>query len=248
VYADVIIVAVEEVSVAAFYRFYPPPNFAAMRQPLFELGAAEGLRGSVLLASEGVNGTVSGSRSGIQLLLEWIVRQSGMPPIEAKWSACTEHPFGRWKVRLKMEIVALKAESADPCLHPGRYAGPAEWNALLQDPAVTVVDVRNSFELAYGMFPGSVDPGTLDFCEFAEYANSHFQDRSKPIAMYCTGGIRCEKAAAFLAARGYENVTQLHGGILGYLEHVPQDENRWQGACFVFDERVALGPDLKPIG
>ena len=232
---------------AAFYRFFSLPHYAELRAPLLERGAALDLRGSILLASEGVNGTISGSREGLEEVLRLIADLGETSFLEPKWSYCDAQPFARWKVRLKKEIVALKTLDADPLAFPGHYATPQEWNELLGRDDVTVIDVRNSFELGYGTFPGAVDPETRGFREFTSFARERLTDKSKPIAMFCTGGIRCEKAAAYLAANGYQDVVQLKGGILGYLEHVQPEENRWQGSCFVFDERVALGPDLKPV-
>ena len=245
-YACLIIFAVDQVSVAAFYRFVSLPNFADLRAPLLAAGHELELRGSVLLASEGVNGMASGSRSALEAFLEKLGKLGHCPPLDPKWSTCDRHPFARWKVRLKKEIVAMKAVEVDLTSYIGTYATAAEWNALLDDPGVTVVDVRNSFEVEFGTFPGSVDPGTRGFREFASFAHEQLPDKSQPIAMFCTGGIRCEKAAAYLAAKGYTDITQLKDGILGYLEHVEQAENRWRGSCFVFDERIALNADLKP--
>src|SRR5262245_6796641 len=236
--------------VAAFYQFAALQDFRDLREPLRALCAALGLKGSVLLAHEGINGTLAGSDDGIAAFVDAL--QHGelfggrLDQLELKYSAADAMPFQRLKVRLKKEIVTLGDASADPTRQVGTYVDAAQWNAVIADPDTLVLDTRNAFEVAMGTFEGAVDPGIKSFGEFKQFAAEKLDpDKHRKIAMFCTGGIRCEKASAYLLSRGFTEVLHLKGGILKYLEGVPASESRWRGECFVFDERVALGHGLR---
>ena len=236
--------------VAAFYQFAALPDFRELREPLRALCGALELKGSVLLAHEGINGTVAGSDDSIAAFVDAL--QHGklfggrLDHIELKYSAAEAMPFQRLKVRLKKEIVTLGDVSVGPTRQVGTYVDAAHWNALISDPDTLVLDTRNAFEVAMGTFEGAVDPGIRNFGEFKQFSAQQLDpQKHRRIAMFCTGGIRCEKASAYLLARGFAEVFHLKGGILKYLEGVPEDESRWRGECFVFDERVALGHGLR---
>jgi UPF0176 protein len=236
--------------VAAFYQFAALPDFRELREPLRALAAGHGIKGSVLLAHEGINGTVAGGYEAIDVFVDEL--QNGalfggrLDNLELKFSSASEMPFQRLKVRLKKEIVTL-GDAVDPKRQVGTYVEPSEWNALIAAPDTLVIDTRNAFEVAMGTFEGAIDPGIKSFGQFKEFAAEKLDPaRHKRIAMFCTGGIRCEKASAYLLARGFDEVYHLKGGILRYLEGVPEQESRWHGECFVFDERVALGHGLRP--
>ena len=236
-------------AIAAFYKFAALPDPAARRGPLLVLAGAEGLRGSVLLAPEGVNGTVAGPRAGLDALLAHIGGWPGFDGIDAKWAEAEAMPFGRMKVRIKREIVTMGQPDLDPRGGVGRYVEPAEWNAVVADPDPVVIDTRNAYEVAIGSFEGALDPGTEAFGDFpAWWAENRAELAGRRVAMFCTGGIRCEKSTAFLRSQGVEDVVHLKGGILRYLEDVPPEESLWRGGCFVFDDRVAVGHGLAPTG
>ena len=233
--------------VAALYRFTPFPDPAALRAPLLRACEAAGVRGTMLLAPEGINGTIAGTREGIDAVLDHIRALPGCAAIGWKESPAAEMPFGRMKVRLKREIVTMGEPAIDPRAGTGRHVAPAEWNALISAPDVVVIDTRNDYEVAIGSFAGAVDPGTRSFREFPAWwrANAgRFAD--KRVAMFCTGGIRCEKSTNFLLKEGVREVLHLEGGILKYLEEVPEGDSLWQGDCFVFDQRVSVGHGLRP--
>ncbi|MEM6739212.1 MAG: rhodanese-related sulfurtransferase [Pseudomonadota bacterium] len=229
------------ITVATFYRFADLPDPALLRGRLAALGAREAVRGTVLIAAEGVNGTIAGQRDGIERVLAHIRRWPGCAGLAARYSAAEAMPFARLKVRLKREIVTMGAPEARPTERVGHYVDPAAWNALIQAPDVAVIDTRNDYEIRLGTFDGAEDPGLKSFSEFPAWwdANAH-RVANKRVAMFCTGGIRCEKSTAFLKAQGVDEVYHLKGGILSYLEETPMEESRWQGECFVFDQRVAL--------
>ncbi len=236
--------------VAAFYQFVPLPDFRALRGPLRAICARLQLKGSVLLADEGINGTLAGSTEAIAALIEEL--QDGalfggqLNALELKFSTAEAMPFRRLKIRLKKEIVTLGDACADPTKQVGTYVEPAAWNALITSPDTLVIDTRNAFEVALGTFEGALDPKLKSFGAFREFAaRSLDPEKHRRIAMFCTGGIRCEKASAHLLARGFAEVYHLKGGILRYLEDMPESESRWRGECFVFDERVALGHGLR---
>jgi UPF0176 protein len=236
--------------VAAFYQFVALPDFAALRAPLRAVCIQHGLKGSVLLAPEGINGTLAGGPAGIDGLVAELrhgaLFAGRLDNLELKYSAAGVIPFQRMKVRLKKEIVTLGDSDADPTKLVGTYVDAAEWNALIGSPDTLVLDTRNAFEVAMGSFEGAVDPGIKSFGQFKDFAADHLDPaRHKKIAMFCTGGIRCEKASSHLLVRGFAEVYHLKGGILRYLADVPEGESRWRGECFVFDERVALGHGLR---
>ena len=236
--------------VAAFYQFVSLPDFRELRQPLRAICADLGLKGSVLLADEGINGTLAGSAHAIAAVVEELERGAvfggRLNALELKFSTAEAMPFGRLKIRLKKEIVTLGDATADPTRQVGIYVEPAEWNALIAAPGTLVIDTRNAFEVALGTFEGALDPKLKSFGAFKEFAASKLDPgKHRRIAMFCTGGIRCEKASAHLIAQGFSEVYHLKGGILKYLEDIPEAESRWRGECFVFDERVALGHGLR---
>jgi UPF0176 protein len=236
--------------VAAFYQFAALPDFRCLREPLRMVCADLGLKGSVLLAHEGINGTLAGSADAIAALVEELrygaVFGGRLDNLELKFSAATAMPFQRLKIRLKNEIVTLGDAAADPTRQVGIYVDPADWNDLIAAPDTLVIDTRNAFEVAMGTFAGALDPGIKSFGQFKDFATRHLDPaKHRRVAMFCTGGIRCEKASAYLLARGFPEVYHLKGGILKYLEGVPEAESRWRGECFVFDDRVALGHGLR---
>lgn len=236
------------VTVAALYHFTRLEDPAALRAPLLALCEAQGVRGTLLLAREGINGTIAGPRAGIDAVLARIRALPGCAALDVKFSSADAMPFHRTKVRLKREIVTMGMPDIDPT-DPGTYVAPADWNALITDPATLVIDTRNDYEVAVGTFAGAVDPGTVSFRDFPTWFRDHrdaLLAGKALVAMFCTGGIRCEKATAFLKAEGVEDVFHLKGGILKYLEETPVEDSRWQGECFVFDERVAVGHGLEP--
>jgi UPF0176 protein len=236
--------------VAAFYQFAALPDFRELREPLRAICAGLKLKGSVLLAEEGINGTLAGSVDAIDGLVEELrdgtLFGGRLDNLELKFSTALAMPFQRLKIRLKKEIVTLGDAAADPTRQVGIYVDPADWNALIATPDTLVIDTRNAFEVAMGTFPGAVDPGIKSFGQFREFAAHHLDPaKHRRVAMFCTGGIRCEKASAYLLARGFAEVYHLKGGILKYLEAVPEADSRWRGECFVFDDRVALGHGLR---
>jgi UPF0176 protein len=236
--------------VAAFYQFATLPDFRELREPLRVACSLLNLRGSVLLAQEGINGTIAGVAEGIDALVEelqhGVLFGGRLDNLELKFSQSAAMPFQRLKIRLKKEIVTLGDTAADPTRQVGVYVDPADWNTLIAEPDTLVIDTRNAFEVAMGSFEGAVDPGIRSFGQFKEFAAKNLDPaKHRKIAMFCTGGIRCEKASAYLLNRGFGEVYHLKGGILGYLEGVPEQESRWRGECFVFDERVALSHGLR---
>jgi UPF0176 protein len=239
--------------VAALYQFATLPDYRELRDPLHAICTGLGLKGSILLASEGVNGTIAGRAAAIDAFVREL--QHGalfggrLDRLELKYSAAAAMPFQRLKVRLKKEIVTLGDASVDPTRQVGIYVDPAGWNALIADPDTIVIDTRNAFEVAMGTFEGALDPAIKSFGEFKDFAARELDPaRHRKIAIFCTGGIRCEKASSFLLAHGFGEVYHLKGGILKYLEEMPEQESRWRGECFVFDERIALGHGLRERG
>ena len=232
-------------TVAAFYRFTPLEDAPAERLALKEALLPLGLCGTLLVAPEGINGTLAGSAEAIDALLIILNTRFGLPRAAVKLSHAPEKPFHRLKVRLKREIITFGQPAADPSEQTGTPVAPQDWNALLADPDVLLLDTRNAYETRLGSFAGATDPGLTQFSEFAGYVRGSLDPaRHTKIAMFCTGGIRCEKASAFLLNEGFAEVYQLEGGILKYLEEVPAAESRWQGECYVFDHRMAVGPGL----
>jgi UPF0176 protein len=236
--------------VAAFYQFAALPDFRELREPLRAICAGLGLKGSVLLAHEGINGTLAGHADAIDALVDELQRGAlfggRLGHLELKFSLSATMPFGRLKIRLKREIVTLGDAGADLTRQVGIHVEPTEWNTLIAAPDTLVIDTRNAFEVALGTFEGALDPGIASFGQFKEFAARKLDPaKHRRIAMFCTGGIRCEKASAHLLARGFAEVYHLKGGILKYLEQMPETESRWRGECFVFDARVALGHGLR---
>ncbi|MCB2136836.1 MAG: rhodanese-related sulfurtransferase [Rhodobacteraceae bacterium] len=232
-------------TVAALYKFTPFADPAALRGPLLAVSDGEGVRGTLLLAREGINGTIAGNRAGIEAVLAHIRALPGCGDLDWKESTAAEMPFGRMKVRLKREIVTMGEPDVDPLAGTGRYVEPTEWNDLISAPDVVVIDTRNEYEVAIGTFDGAIDPGTKSFREFPAWWRENAQRfGNKRVAMFCTGGIRCEKSTNFLLNEGVSEVFHLKGGILKYLEEVPEEASLWHGKCFVFDQRVSVGHGL----
>ncbi|MCX5493229.1 rhodanese-related sulfurtransferase [Kaistia dalseonensis] len=235
--------------VAALYQFVSLPDHQALQAPLLELCSGLGIKGTLLIAEEGINGTIAGTAEAIDGFLAAL----GSDPIyggrfgamEIKFSGAVTMPFKRLKVKLRDEIVTLGKPQVDPTRRVGTYVEPEDWNALISDPDVLLIDTRNRFEVEMGSFAGAVDPETRKFSQFPEFVSRTLDPgKHKRVAMFCTGGIRCEKASSYLLAEGFEEVFHLKGGILKYLETVPEEESLWRGECFVFDERIALGHGL----
>nr|WP_296717060.1 rhodanese-related sulfurtransferase [Erythrobacter sp.] len=236
------------IQVAALYRFTPFPDPEALRAPLLAACEAHGIKGTLLLAREGINGTIAGSDNALASVLGHIRKLPGCADLDVKYSNAPEMPFHRMKVRVKREIVTMGEPDIDPTLSAGHYVDPHDWNALIADPDTIVIDTRNDYEVAVGTFAGAVDPQTPSFRDFPAWFREHrdeLLDGKKKVAMFCTGGIRCEKSTSFLRAEGIDEVYHLKGGILKYLEHVPETESLWQGECFVFDERVTVRHGLE---
>jgi UPF0176 protein len=236
--------------VAAFYQFVGLPDFLELREPLRAICADLGLKGSVLLAHEGINGTLAGDAGALGKLVDELrggaLFGGRLDNLELKFSDAFVMPFQRLKIRLKKEIVTLGDTEADPARQVGVYVEPADWNDLIAAPGMLVIDTRNAFEVALGTFEGALDPGLKSFGQFKDFAERKLDPaKHRKVAMFCTGGIRCEKASAYLKSRGFAEVYHLKGGILKYLEGVPEAASRWRGECFVFDDRVALGHGLR---
>jgi UPF0176 protein len=239
--------------VAAFYQFAALPDFRDLREPLRVVCAGLKLKGSVLLAREGINGTLAGDAGAIgefvKTLRDGSLFGGRLDHLELKFSSAETVPFGRLKIRLKKEIVTLGDAQTDPTRQVGIYVDPADWNDLIAAPDTLLIDTRNAFEVAMGSFEGAVDPAIKSFGQFKDFAARHLDPaKHRKIAMFCTGGIRCEKASSYLLSRGFAEVYHLKGGILKYLEGVPEAQSRWRGECFVFDGRIALGHGLRERG
>jgi UPF0176 protein len=233
--------------VAALYKFVTLNDFAGLRQPLHAAMKAHGVKGTLLLAEEGINGTISGRREAIDGFLGELKSDPRFADIDHKESFCDEDPFYRSKVKLKKEIVTIGVDGVDPNRQAGTYVEAKNWNALIADPDVLLIDTRNDYEVALGTFAGAADPKTSSFGEFPKYVGENLDPaRHRKVAMFCTGGIRCEKASSYMQSQGFREVYHLKGGILKYLEEVPLEQSKWQGECFVFDHRVAVGQGLVP--
>ena len=228
-------------TIAALYHFTRFDNPAALQAPLLDVAQREGISGSLLLAQEGINGTIAGSRAGIDAILTHIRALPGCADLAWKESTAKDQPFGKMKVRLKKEIVTMGVPDVDPRASVGHYVMPEDWNDLISQDDVVVIDTRNDYEVAIGTFEGAVDPKTKTFRDFPDWwAQNKDRFHNKRVAMFCTGGIRCEKSTNFLISQGVEDVYHLKGGILQYLEDVPAQDSKWDGACFVFDNRVSV--------
>lgn len=238
--------------VAALYQFVSLPDFRGLREPLHRLCVDLGIKGTLLLALEGLNGTVAGEPESIDALMAELrdgpLFGKRLDNLELKFSTASAMPFGRMKVRLKKEIVTLGDPQTDPTQRVGTYVAAEDWNSLLETPGIVLLDTRNEFEVGMGTFEGAVDPRITRFSEFKDFVQRELDPaKHRKVAMFCTGGIRCEKASSYMLAQGFEEVFHLKGGILKYLEEVPEAESRWKGGCFVFDERVALGHGLAEL-
>ncbi len=232
--------------VAALYQFVTLEDFASLREPLLDVCQRAGVRGTLLLAREGINGTIAGKRAGIDAVLDFLRADRRLVDLEHKESFDDHMPFYRMKVKLKKEIVTMGVEAIDPNETVGTYVQPRDWNALVNDPEVVLIDTRNDYEYGIGTFRGAIDPHTTSFREFPAYVRENLDPaKHKKVAMFCTGGIRCEKASAFMLKEGFDEVYHLQGGILKYLEEVPEGESTWEGECFVFDNRVAVNHRLE---
>ncbi len=236
-----------EIVVAALYKFAKLDDYKALRAPLLNACIQYNIKGTLLLAAEGINGTVAGSRQSIDSLLNYLKSDPRLAELEHKESYCASQPFYRTKVKLKKEIVTLGVPGIDPTQLVGKYVDAKAWNQLISNPEVLVVDTRNNYEVDIGTFKNAINPNTTNFREFPEFVAQNLNTaKDKTIAMFCTGGIRCEKSTAYLLQQGFKNVYHLKGGILKYLEEVPATESLWQGECFVFDNRVAVNSNLQP--
>ena len=237
----------QSIVVAALYKFVTLKDFAALRQPLLVAMKAHEVKGTLLLAEEGINGTISGRREAIDGFLASLKSDTRFADLDHKESFCDEDPFYRSKVKLKKEIVTIGVDGVNPNNQSGTYVDAKDWNALIADPDVLLIDTRNGYEVALGTFEGAADPKTGKFGEFPKFVGTNLDPaKHKKVAMFCTGGIRCEKASSYLRNQGFREVYHLKGGILKYLEEVPVHESKWQGECFVFDHRVAVGQGLVP--
>jgi len=236
--------------VVSFYRFLDLEDPQGLKLSLQSLCDEKGLLGTILLAEEGVNGTLAGSREAVEAVLAWLSDTLALEePIEARWTEAAGAPFRRMRVRLKKEIVTLGRPEIRPQRSTGRHVSPDEWNEIIENPETLVIDTRNHYEIEVGTFPNAVDPGTDSFRQFPEFAEQLAEvDKDRPLAMFCTGGIRCEKATALMLELGFREVCQLRGGILNYLEQIAEEDQRWNGECFVFDSRVAVDRDLAEGG
>lgn len=236
--------------VVSFYRFLDLEEPEKLRDELQSLCDAEGLLGTILIATEGFNGTLAGTQNAVLNVFDWLCERAGISePLDARWTEADEAPFRRMRVRLKKEIVTLGRPDILPHKGTGQHVSPQEWNTLIENPEVIVIDTRNHYEHEVGTFPRAIEPGNDSFREFPEFAKELAeQSTGRPLAMFCTGGIRCEKATALMLELGFDEVYHLQGGIINYLETMPADENLWEGECFVFDQRVAIDRDLAEGG
>ena len=232
-------------TVAAFYRFVKIDDLPAMQTQVKEFCAARDIIGIILLAPEGVNSTIAGDADKLNETIDFLDSVLGIKSGELKFSTAENRPFRKLRVRLKKEIITMKRSDADPTEQVGKYVRPADWNALLQDPEVVLLDTRNTYEVELGTFENAIDPKIKTFSQFPDFVEKHLDPlKHKKIAMFCTGGIRCEKASSYMLAQGFEEVYHLQGGILKYIEETPAEQSKWDGTCFVFDRRVALDHGL----
>ncbi len=237
-----------DILIATFYKFVELSDYEDLQAVFLTAAEERGIRGSILLAREGLNATISGMQGPLESFLTFLRTDARLADLECKYSVASEQPFKKMKVRLKREIVALGQERVDPLKKVGTYIEPREWNELVSQEDVILIDTRNVYETVIGTFKGAVDPYLDRFRDFPEYVQEHLdRNKHKKVAMFCTGGIRCEKASSWMLEQGFENVYHLKGGILKYLEEVPPEESLWEGHCFVFDERVAVDHALQPV-
>lgn len=234
------------ITVCALYKFVRLEGFESLREPLHQKMLEQDVKGTLLLAEEGINGTIAGPEQGIKAVLGWLAEDARLQNIVTKESYNEQNPFNRTKVKLKKEIVTMGVEGIDPRHVVGTYVKPKEWNALISDPDVLLVDTRNDYEIEIGTFKNAIDPQTRTFREFPDYVKDNLDpEKHKKVAMYCTGGIRCEKSTAYLKEQGFDEVYHLEGGILKYLEELPEAESMWEGECYVFDGRVSVDHQLE---
>lgn len=227
--------------VATFYKFVALPDVDYLKPSILKVCRQQEIKGTILLATEGINGTISGSCESVAAVVEFLRSDTRLADLEVKQSTAQTHPMRRLKVKIKDEIVTIGLKKVDPNRQVGTYVRPQDWNQLISDPEVLVIDTRNEYEVNIGTFKGALNPQTQSFRQFPQYAKTHLDPKKyKKVAMFCTGGIRCEKASSYLISQGFEQVYHLQGGILKYLEQTPQSDSLWQGECFVFDERVSV--------
>lgn len=232
--------------VATFYKFVALSDYQTLQASIKERCEQQAVKGTILLAQEGINGTIAGTRQSIDAVFSYLKSDSRLQDIDIKESTAESAPFAKLKVRLKKEIVTIGLPEVSPTKQVGTYVPPQEWNSVISDPEVVVIDTRNRYEVGMGTFQGAKDPETDAFNEFPDYVKENLNPgKNKKVAMFCTGGIRCEKASSYMLSQGFEQVYHLKGGILKYLEEVPEEESLWQGECFVFDERVAIKHGLE---
>ncbi len=235
-----------DLTVATFYKFVALPDYQDLQAPLKEACQQQSVKGTILLAEEGINGTIVGTRQGVDAVFAHITADPRLVDVDIKEAAATKLPFAKLKVRLKKEIVTIGLPEVNPTERVGTYVPPTEWNKIIADPEVSVIDTRNDYEVGMGTFQGAKNPETEVFNEFPSYVKENLDPKkNKKVAMFCTGGIRCEKASSYMLSQGFEEVYHLKGGILKYLEEVPEEESLWHGECFVFDERVAIKHGLE---
>jgi UPF0176 protein len=233
-------------SVAAFYRFVPLNDIPALQESVKAFCQDHDILGTILLAPEGINGTIAGQAGDVEATIDFLDHAAGLRQGEIKFSAAQDKPFMRLKIRPKKEIITMKCPDANPTARTGIHIAPEDWNDLISDPDVLLIDTRNDYEICIGAFEGALDPNVRHFSQFPEFVEKHLGEmKHRKVAMYCTGGIRCEKASSYMISRGFETVYQLKGGILKYLETIPEDKSLWNGACFVFDGRLALEHGLE---
>ena len=239
-----------KITVVCFYKFVDLPNFADLQQPIKNYASNQKIKGTILLSKEGINSTIAGTNQSIMTMLEFLRNYPQFKDLTYKLSQCDTNPFIRLKVKLKKEIVTLGIKNINPSQATGQYVAPADWNQLIADPDVITIDTRNKYEVKIGSFDHAINPKTDSFREFPEFFAKNFQhlDRKQKIAMFCTGGIRCEKSTAYLMQLGFTNVYHLQGGILNYLEQIPPQDSLWQGECFVFDNRIGVNHHIQPSG
>ncbi len=238
----------KEIVIASFYKFVPLTDFETMREPMLAKMRDINIKGTIILAAEGINGGFAGKREEMELFYQYMRGDSRFADLNFKETFDEQNPFDKAKVKLRKEIVTMGIQNVDPTKSVGIYLNPDEWHEFIKDPEVILIDTRNDYEFELGTFKNAINPDTENFREFPEYVEKHLQDKKdKKIAMFCTGGIRCEKSTAYLKEQGFEKVYHLQDGILNYIESIPEDESLWEGACFVFDDRVAVNHQLERV-
>ena len=238
----------KDIIIASFYKFISLVDYETMREPMLEKMREIKLKGTIILAEEGINGGFAGSREQMEAFYQYMHSDSRLADLNFKETFDENNPFDKAKVKLRKEIVTMGVQGVNPLESPGTYLNPAQWHELIQDPEVVLIDTRNDYEFDLGTFKNAINPKMENFREFPEYVQQHLSDKKdKKIAMFCTGGIRCEKTTAYMKEQGFQQVYQLHDGILNYIESIPQDDSLWEGQCFVFDDRVAVDQKLERV-